>query len=77
MKAIIMNRFGDFGIYFSLILIFLFFKTFDFNVIFLINDLLYKEFLIIFNYKFNIITIICFFLFIGVMGKSSQLGLHT
>jgi NADH:ubiquinone oxidoreductase subunit 5 (subunit L)/multisubunit Na+/H+ antiporter MnhA subunit len=77
MKAIIMNRFGDFGVYFSLILIFLFFKTFDFNVIFLINDLLYKEFLIIFNYKFNIITIICFFLFIGVMGKSSQLGLHT
>lgn len=77
MKAIIMNRFGDFGIYFSLILIFLFFKTFDFNVIFSVNDLLYKEFFIFLNYKYNIITIICFFLFIGVMGKSSQLGLHT
>lgn len=77
MKAIIMNRFGDFGIYFALILIFLIFKTFDYNIIFMINNLFYNEFINIFNYNFNLISIICFFLFIGVMGKSSQLGLHT
>lgn len=29
------------------------------------------------NYKFNLISLICFFLFIGSVGKSAQLGLHT
>jgi proton-translocating NADH-quinone oxidoreductase chain L len=77
MKAIIMNRFGDFGIYFALILIFIFFKTFDFNIIFSLNDLFYNYYILFFNFRINIITLICLFLFIGVMGKSSQLGLHT
>ena len=30
----IMNRIGDFGLYIALILIFYYFKTLDFNVIF-------------------------------------------
>jgi NADH:ubiquinone oxidoreductase subunit 5 (subunit L)/multisubunit Na+/H+ antiporter MnhA subunit len=77
MKAIIINRFGDFGIYFALLLIFLFFKTYDFNNIFLINDYYNLKFIKIFNYNINIIFIINLFLFIGVIGKSSQLGLHT
>ena len=77
MKAIIMNRFGDFGIYFALIIIFLTFKTLDFNIIFLIVDLYIQNYFVILNYKINLISCICFFLFIGVMGKSSQLGLHT
>jgi NADH-ubiquinone oxidoreductase chain 5 len=77
MKAIIMNRFGDFGIYFALIIIFLTFKTLDFNIVFSVVDLFINEYFILFNYNFNLISCICFFLFIGVMGKSFQLGLHT
>lgn len=77
MKAIIMNRFGDFGIYFALSLIFLYFKTFDFNNIFLLNDIFLNNNIYIFNNNFNILSFINLFLFIGAIGKSSQLGLHT
>ena len=30
-----------------------------------------------FGFKFNLITLICLFLFIGAMGKSAQFLLHT
>jgi len=79
MKAIIVNRFGDFGIYFALLIIFFFFKSFDFGVIFsLVHlvDLLSIQ-LNILNFCFNVVDLICFFLFLGAIGKSAQLGLHT
>lgn len=40
MKAIIVNRFGDFGIYFFLLITYFFFKSFDFSVIFISTQLL-------------------------------------
>lgn len=78
MKAIIVNRFGDFGIYFSLLIMFFFCKSFDFSVVFNIAYMLsfssQMEFLF---FSFNKIDLICFFLFLGAIGKSAQLGLHT
>lgn len=79
MKAIIVNRFGDFGIYFALLIIFFFFKSFDFGVVFSLVqllDLLSLQ-LNIFSFCFNVVDLICFFLFLGAIGKSAQLGLHT
>ena len=32
---------------------------------------------IFFNYEISVLTIICLLLFIGAMGKSAQIGLHT
>jgi len=78
MKAIIVNRFGDFGIYFSLLLMFFFFKSFDFGVVFNLADLLASsEELRFLIFSFNKMDLICFFLFLGAIGKSAQLGLHT
>jgi NADH:ubiquinone oxidoreductase subunit 5 (subunit L)/multisubunit Na+/H+ antiporter MnhA subunit len=78
MKAIIVNRFGDFGIYFSLLLMFFFCKSFDFGVVFSLADLLASSDNIEFLYlSLNRIDLICFFLFLGAIGKSAQLGLHT
>lgn len=78
MKAIIVNRFGDFGIYFALLMIFFFFKSFDFGVVFNLSSLLANsspiEFLL---FSFNKVELICLFLFLGAIGKSAQLGLHT
>jgi NADH:ubiquinone oxidoreductase subunit 5 (subunit L)/multisubunit Na+/H+ antiporter MnhA subunit len=78
MKAIIVNRIGDFGIYFSLLIIFFFFKSFDFGVIFnlveYINNQPKINFII---FEINRIDFIVFFLFLGAIGKSAQLGLHT
>jgi proton-translocating NADH-quinone oxidoreductase chain L len=77
MKAIIVNRFGDFGIYFSLLLIFFFFKSFDFGTVFNLVYLLSGAKLNVLWFSFDKIDLICFFLFLGAIGKSAQLGLHT
>jgi proton-translocating NADH-quinone oxidoreductase chain L len=78
MKAIIVNRFGDFGIYFSLLLMFFFCKSFDFSVIFNLAHLLaFSGNIDFLGVSFNKIDTICFFLFLGAIGKSAQLGLHT
>jgi NADH-quinone oxidoreductase subunit L len=78
MKAIIVNRFGDFGIYFSLLLMFFFCKSFDFSIIFNLAHLLaFSGNIDFLGVSFNKIDTICFFLFLGAIGKSAQLGLHT
>ncbi len=77
MKAIIVNRFGDFGIYFALLMIFFFFKTFDFSVVFsLIHVMVWENFHFLI-FSFRPVDLMCFFLFLGAIGKSAQLGLHT
>jgi len=56
-----------------------FFKTLDFSVIFLIVPDFYNlenYFYLTKNLYFYELDIICFFLFIAVIGKSAQLGLH-
>jgi len=78
MKAIIVNRFGDFGIYFSLLVLFFFFKSFDFGVVFnLIQFLSLQPELSFLGFNVNRVDLIVIFLFLGAIGKSAQLGLHT
>jgi len=77
LKAMIMNRIADVFFIISILIIFLTFKTTDYNIIFNIIPFIIKENYIIMNSSFNIITIIAFFLFIGAIGKSAQIGLHT
>lgn len=78
MKAIIVNRFGDFGIYFSLLVMFFYFKSFDFGVIFnLVYMVNLQPDLVFMGFSVSRIDFIVFFLFLGAIGKSAQLGLHT
>jgi len=78
MKAIIVNRFGDFGIYFSLLIMFFFFKSFDFGVVFnLIQFLDVQPEVSFLGFKLGRVDLIVIFLFLGAIGKSAQLGLHT
>ena len=73
MKAMIINRFGDFGLYFAILLIFVFYKTLLFTSLnAMASILLYKKIFINFFFFFFF-----FFLFVAVIGKSAQLGLHT
>ena len=77
MKAFIVNRVGDFGFALGIVGIFFIFGSLDFDVIF--NDASsFKDSTFIFL-GFNVpsIDMLCFLLFIGAMGKSAQLGLHT
>jgi NADH:ubiquinone oxidoreductase subunit 5 (subunit L)/multisubunit Na+/H+ antiporter MnhA subunit len=83
MKAIIINRVGDFGFYFALIILFFIFKTFDFFNIFSLCSYVQNYLFLNLQIKSDIVfeikwlDILAFSLFLGAVGKSAQLGLHT
>tara|TARA_X000001036_G_scaffold320369_1_gene298867 strand:+ start:166 stop:2073 length:1908 start_codon:yes stop_codon:yes gene_type:complete len=76
-KAFIVNRIGDFGLAIGIFLIFLFFGSINFEEVFKIVPQFVEKKLLFFGFEFNLITLICLFLFIGAMGKSAQFLLHT
>jgi NADH:ubiquinone oxidoreductase subunit 5 (subunit L)/multisubunit Na+/H+ antiporter MnhA subunit len=77
LKAMIMNRIADVFFTLGIILIFLTFKTTDYLIVLNLIDLVKTEQVNFFNFTINKIDAICFFLLIGGIGKSAQLGLHT
>lgn len=73
----IVNRIGDFGLAIAIFTLYFYFKTLDYGVIFALVPQFSEYSIYFFNYKFGILDFIGFFLFIGAVGKSAQLGLHT
>ena len=76
-KAFLVNRVGDFGLALGIFLIFYFFGTVNFEAVFQqINqiDTVNVDFL---GLNINAVDLICILLFIGAMGKSAQIFLHT
>ena len=76
-KAMILNRVGDLGLIIGLLLIFLTFKSLDYSTVFSMVPLLCNTPISFLNMKFHTLDLICFFIFVGAIGKSAQLGLHT
>ncbi len=76
-KAFIVNRIGDFGLAIGIFLIFYFFGTINYNEVFTLTPEFKSETIDFLGVKINLITVICFSLFIGAMGKSAQFLLHT
>lgn len=77
LKALIMNRIGDFGLLLGILMIFYYFRTVDFATIFILIPYFVGVTIKILNYEFNLLFFISLFLFLGSIGKSAQLGLHT
>ena len=77
MKAFVVNRVGDFGFLIGLAILFFYTSSLDFDTIFSMNEQLSSNTFSIFNIDFNVLNTACFFLFMGAMGKSAQLFLHT
>ena len=77
MKALVINRIGDVGLSLSILSIFYLFDSVEYNVIFSLISLFINHYLIFISFKVHTLTLIGFFLFIGAVGKSAQLGLHT
>ena len=76
-KAFLVNRVGDFGLSLGILAIFLVFGTVEFDAVFAaVPNQVGNEFEFL-GYHLDVITTICLLLFIGAMGKSAQLGLHT
>jgi len=76
-KAMVLNRIGDFGLVLGILIIFIKFKAVDYGTVFSITPLFVEHDFIFLNINFNLIDIIGFLLLIGAIGKSAQLGLHT
>ena len=77
MKAFIVNRVGDFGFILGIIAIYSVFGSLYFDEIFSDVEGLHKLSIVMLGYKINVIELIAILLFIGAMGKSAQIGLHT
>ena len=76
-KAFVVNRVGDFSFAIGIAAIFYIFGSVSFDVIFSnVDGFKYHSFYFL-GYYLPTIDTICFLLFIGAMGKSAQLGLHT
>jgi len=76
-KAFVVNRVGDFGFAIGIFLIFFFYNTVNYSEVFLQTPQLIEKDVFFLGAQFNLVTLICLMLFIGAMGKSAQIFLHT
>ena len=76
-KAMLVNRVGDFGLALGIMTCFYVFKSVNFATIFACAPFAANTSIIFFNQSFDTLTVIAVCLFIGAVGKSAQLGLHT
>ena len=76
-KAFVINRVGDFGFALGIFLIFYIFGTLNYNEVFQQVPTFVDKKIVFFGIDTNVINLICILLFIGAMGKSAQIFLHT
>ena len=76
-QAFIVNRVGDFGFALGIFLIFYLFGTVNYSEVFDQIPTITDKNLIFLGFEINAIDLICLLLFIGAMGKSAQIFLHT
>ena len=76
-KAFVVNRVGDFGFSLGIFGAFLVFGTVSIPEILSLAPSYAGSTIGFLGYRIDTITLICILLFIGAMGKSAQLGLHT
>jgi NADH-quinone oxidoreductase subunit L len=73
----LVNRVGDLGLVLAISSTFLTFKSLDYSLVFSLSPVATNSTLTFLSFEFDSISLISFLIFIGVLGKSSQIGLHT
>nr|QWK44660.1 NADH dehydrogenase subunit 5 [Lessonia spicata] len=76
-KAMLVNRVGDFGLALGIFGIFICFGAVDYATVFALAPQLSAVSLTFLNIEFGALNLIGILLFVGAVGKSAQLGLHT
>ena len=76
-KAMLINRVGDFALLLAIFTIYVTFNSLDYDVVFSLVPLFVNYSILVGPFEFPVLDVICILLFIGAMGKSAQLGLHT
>ena len=76
-KAFVVNRVGDFGFALGIFLIFYLFGTVNYVEVFNQIPQIVEKKLLFLGMNVGAVDLICILLFIGAMGKSAQIFLHT
>ena len=76
-KAFVVNRVGDFGFALGIFAVYMLFDTVSLDAIFAAAPGYKDAVMTVFGFELHALTVICLLLFVGAMGKSAQLGLHT
>ncbi len=76
-KAFVVNRVGDFGFALGIFGVYMLFGSVNLAAIFSAAPTQAATVVTFFGIEANAITLCCLLLFVGAMGKSAQLGLHT
>ena len=77
MKAFVVNRVGDFGFALGILAVYALFGSVQFDVIFAQSSVIAATDINFLGYRLPALEVAGILLFIGAMGKSAQLGLHT
>jgi len=76
-KAFVVNRVGDLGFMMGIFGVYLVFDTIDIPTILEAAPAMAGSTIGFLGGRFETMTVLCLLLFVGAMGKSAQLGLHT
>jgi NADH-quinone oxidoreductase subunit L len=76
-KAFIVNRIGDFGFALGIFAVFVIFGALDYDTVFAKAPSAVGTTINFLGWQVPSLTLACILLFVGAMGKSAQLGLHT
>ena len=74
---LIKAKIGDFGLAIAIFALYFYFQSFDYAIIFSLAPIYVNESLPFFETSISVYDFIGLFLFIGAVGKSAQIGLHT
>jgi NADH-quinone oxidoreductase subunit L len=76
-KAFVVNRVGDFGFALGIFAVYQLFGSLQFDTVFGAAGEVAKTNINFLGHSWPALTVTCILLFVGAMGKSAQLGLHT
>jgi NADH-ubiquinone oxidoreductase chain 5 len=76
-KAMLLNRIGDFCLLMGMFLIFMNYKAVDYATVAALTPMFKDTTTNFLNMDLHLLSVIGVFLFLGAVGKSAQLGLHT
>lgn len=76
-KAMLVNRVGDFGLALGIFAIFMKFQSIDYAVVFALAPNFVGDTMSFLTFEVDTLTCIGLLLFVGAVGKSAQVGLHT
>lgn len=73
----LVNRVGDFGLALGIMLVFYTFGSGDYATVFACVPSITEQKIIFLGLEFGTLNCMCLLLFVGAVGKSAQIGLHT